>query len=96
MIVLPKKSNTTYMQSGYVQNSQSVDQTIEPMAWMGILQQCWTHQKGGEELDLVTFEKFKAETGLSRTAINRYHSAYPDAGMIIKIPNGPKKHGLNY
>ena len=47
-------------------------------------------------MDIVTFEKFKAETGLSRTAINRYHSAYPDAGMIIKIPNGPKKHGLNY
>ena len=39
-------------------------------------------------MEIVTFEKFKEETGLSRTAINRYHDAYPEAGMIIKIPNG--------
>ena len=47
-------------------------------------------------MDIVTFEKFNEETGLSRTAINRYHTEYPEAGMIIKIPNGPKKHEPSY
>ena len=47
-------------------------------------------------MDIVTFEKFNEETGLSGIAINRYHTEYPEAGMIIKIPNGLNKRVLNY